>query len=184
MLIPVIKGKTPKQTALEKGWELNSFFPKLAALPDNVQAIIIFICDPVNNPVYQLSKEDKAIVLADYFDMDKNAILKIYDKCFTDGTKEFEACQEYISHVPDPIYNMYSTVIKKSNEISFQIHSIKIEVDKFNDVGDKLFDRLMKYQESCLKIGENMRGLESLLRSPEEKHLFEKLVKKTKSVLS
>lgn len=184
MLIPVIKGKTPKETALSKGWELDVFLPKLSKLSDDAQIVVIFTCDPMNNPIYQLSREDKAVILSEYFSIPQKTCTTVYDNCFRQGTKEYEASIEYISRIPDSIYNTYASLVEQNNSISYQLRSIKVDMTKLDDGTNKEFDRVLKFQENALKVGESIRKLEGLLRSAEEKHLFESLIKKTKSMLS
>jgi hypothetical protein len=184
MLIPVIKGKTPKETALAKGWDLSGMMPKLAKLSDEEQIVVIFACDPMNNPVYHLSKEDKAVIISEYFGIPVKMFNTIYDKCFQGGTKENEAAFEYISRMPDSVFNTYASLVEQNNSISYQIRSIRIDMDKLDDGTNKEFDRILKFQENALKVGDSIRKLEALLRSPEERHLFEMMVKKTKSALS
>lgn len=184
MLIPVIKGKEPKESALEKGWELDVFMPKLAKLSPQQQVVVIFVADPMNNPVYHLSKNDKVTIISDYFGFEKKVIEKIYDNCFKPEAKEYEAVCEYMGCLPDSVFNTYTALVEQNNNLSQQIKAQKVDVSNLGDATDKAFDRVMKFQEQSFKVGENIRKLEELLRSPEEKHLFENMIKRTKSILT
>lgn len=174
MFIPVIKGKTPKQTAEDKGIDMATLFPKLSELDADEQSIVIFLSDPVNNPIISLENDDKESVLCAYFGFDKKIVRNIIGKIHTNGNKYYDACCEINFYIARPIELTAETLSRVMTQTSMQIGSVNYSED-IGDKDDKQFERLTKWQEQSLKNAERLKGFEPLMRSAEEAELFKKM---------